>query len=58
MWNDAFQHLTTGRRGQRACLNGRRFTLCRNPAGDFHLYDHEDEYRQLADALRTELRLV
>ena len=44
MWNESSEHLTTGRRWARACLNGARFTLCSRPTERpdvFELYDHE-----------------
>lgn len=46
MWNDAFEHLTTGRPTERPCLNDARLTLCleRGAGGNrFRLYDHSED---------------
>ena len=44
MWNVAPDQIRTGRRGQRTCLRGPRYTLCERQKlrpGHFALYDHE-----------------
>lgn len=43
LWNQAFDHVVTGRRGSRVCINSEPYTLCRMPNTDpviHRLYDH------------------
>lgn len=43
LWNEAFDHLITGRGGARLCINSEPYTLCRMPNTDpavYHLFDH------------------
>ena len=55
MWNEATEHVTTGREWGRICINGPRYTLCENPRkapGELLLYDHVEDpalTRNLAD---------
>jgi len=46
IWNEATEHVTTGRTWWRVCINGPRFTLCEIPGkkpGVYTLYDHLDD---------------
>ncbi len=43
VWNEAVEHVTTGRTWWRVCINGPRYTLCEIPKeapGVYALYDH------------------
>ncbi len=43
VWNEAVEHVTTGRTWWRVCVNGPRYTLCEIPneaPGVYALYDH------------------
>ena len=43
VWNEAVEHVTTGRTWWRVCINGPRFALCEIPGeapGVYTLYDH------------------
>ncbi len=43
VWNEAVDHVTTGRTWWRVCINGPRFSLCEIPneaPGVYRLYDH------------------
>lgn len=52
VWNEAVEHVTTGRTWWRVCINGPPFTLCEIPKeapGEFLLYNHEEDPGLLQD---------
>jgi arylsulfatase A-like enzyme len=51
-WNEAVEHVTTGRTWWRVCVNDERWTLCEIPGerpGQFLLYDHRADPELLRD---------